>query len=231
MDLDDNNIERSARPSILDTAKLIFNTLNHVFIGFVFIYTIWICYKNGFELVFTWHVILCVFGFHVLMAESILVFYSGCSWAVALTKPQRKTTHWIMQVVGTVCIIVGIALEFYWRQINAKKHFHGTHSILGLVALILLIVNTGSGICALYARELRKRFKPIYIKLSHQFIGLACFVIGMAALVLGYKKRIFRDNTSPELLVALQIFTISVIFLSVPGVLRTLVSQARNLMR
>lgn len=165
------------------------------------------------------------------MAESIMVFYSGTSWAQALTQPQRRTTHWVMQAVGSTCIIVGIGLEIYWRQINNKAHFHGAHSILGLVALILLVLSMCNGIGSLYAIELRKRIKPIYLKLSHQFIGLACFVLGMAAIVLGYDKRIYRANSTPELQVTLQVFTVLVIFLSVPGVLRTIITQAKTLMR
>ncbi|EAT46444.1 AAEL002406-PA [Aedes aegypti] len=224
--------EKRTERSLVDTAKLLLNTLNHVFVGFVFIYTIWVCYRNGFEKLFTWHVILCVFGFHVLMAESILAFYSSCSWAVALTQPQRRTTHWIMQVIGAVCIIVGIALEYYWRDRNPeKRHFSTTHSILGLVALILLVLSMCNGLGSLYAVELRKRIKPVYLKLSHHFIGLACFVFGMAAIVLGYNKRIFRENSTPELQLTLKVLTVLVIFLSVPGVLRTIFSHVRNLLR
>lgn len=217
--------------TLVDTVKLLLNTINHVFIGFVFIYTCWICSRNGFQLVFTWHVILCMFGFHVLMAESIMVFYSGTSWAQALTHPQRRATHWVMQVIGSICIIVGIGLEIYWREINNKKHFHGPHAILGLVSLILLVLSMCNGLGSLYAVELRKRIKPIYLKLSHHFLGLACFVLGMASIVLGYDKRIYRNNSTPEMQVTLQVFTVLVIFLSVPGVLRTMITQVQNLLR
>lgn len=221
----------SSMRSFVDTIQLLLNTLNHVLIGFVFVYTVWVCYKNGFQLIFTWHVMLCVFGFHVLMAESILAFYSSCSWAVALTQPQRKTTHWVMQVVGAGSIIIGIALEIYYRETKNKKHFSSPHSILGLVALILLVISMFNGLGSLYAVELRKRIKPMYIKLSHHFIGLACFVIGMASLIIGYDKKIFRNNSTPEMQVTLRAMTILVIFLSVLGVLRTIITHVRTLLR
>lgn len=223
--------ESAPKRTLVETVQLLLNTLNHALIGFVFMYTVWVCYKNGFQLIFTWHVLLCVFGFHVLMAESIMAFYSGCSWAVALTHPQRKTTHWVMQVVGSGSIIVGIALEIYFRETKKKKHFSSPHSILGLIALVLLVLSMCNGLGSLYAVELRKRMKPMYIKLSHHFIGLACFVIGMASLFIGYSKKIFKHNTTPELLVALQIMTILVILLSVLGVLRTIFSHGRALLR
>ncbi|XP_058815762.1 transmembrane reductase CYB561D2-like [Topomyia yanbarensis] len=226
-----NADSKKAKSVCLETAQLLLNTINHIFIGFVFIYTAWICWKNGFEKVFTWHVILCVFGFHVLMAEAILLFYSRNSWSQVLRQPERRTAHWVLQVIGSVCIVVGIALEFYWRDINNKPHFHETHSILGLVALILLIVSMSNGIGALYATELRKRVKPIYLKFGHNLIGLACFVIGMASLMFGYKKRIFKENSSPEILTAIQIFTILVIFLSVFGALKTIVTQIKAIIR
>ncbi|XP_058446193.1 transmembrane reductase CYB561D2-like [Malaya genurostris] len=229
--IDSKNPDGKSKSVALETAKLLLNTINHIFIGFVFIYTTWICWKNGFEKVFTWHVFLCVFGFHVLMAESILLFYSGNSWSQVLRQPQRRTAHWMLQVIGSVCIIVGIALEFYWRDINNKPHIHENHSILGLVALILLIVSMSNGLGSLYAVELRKRVKPIYLKFGHNFIGFACFVIGMASLILGYDKRIFKENSTTEMVTVLRVFTILVIFLSVLGALKTIVTQIKAIMR
>lgn len=217
--------------TVVETIKLVLNTINHVFIGIIFVYTCWICYRNGFELIFTWHVILCMFGFHVLMAESIMVFYSGTTWAQAFTQPQRRTIHWVMQVIGSICIIVGIGLEIYFRETKNKRHFSSPHSILGLVSLILLVLSMCNGVGSLYAVELRRRIKPIYLKLSHHFIGLACFVLGMAAVVLGYDKRIYTSNSTPEIQITLKVLTVVVIFLSVLGVLRTIVNQVKTLLR
>lgn len=55
----------SARSSWFDTAKFVLNTVNHIFIGFVFIYTVWICWKYGLEKIFAWHVLLCMTGVSV----------------------------------------------------------------------------------------------------------------------------------------------------------------------
>lgn len=215
----------------LESFKRSMNILNHTLIGFTLVYTLWVCCKNGLDKFFTWHVILCVLGFNVLMTESILLLYSGNTWAQVLTLPQRRTAHWILQVVGSVCVIVGIALEYYWRDVNNKAHFSQTHSILGLIALALMLFSMSNGLGALYAIELRHRIKPNYLKISHSLIGLACFVIGMVSLIYGYKKRIFKENSIPELLVALRISAVLIILLSVAGALETIVSRINSFIR
>ncbi|XP_001848092.2 cytochrome b561 domain-containing protein 2 [Culex quinquefasciatus] len=220
-----------AKVTWVDTVKFVVNTITHVLIGFVFIYTIWVCWKYGLEQIFAWHVVLCMTGFNLLMAEAILLFYSGNTWSQVMLHPQRRTVHWILQVVGSLCVIVGIALEYYWRDINNKLHFHDTHSILGLVALILMLLSMTNGLGALFSVELRRKIKPVYMKLGHQFVGLCCFVIGMAALVLGFDKKIFRNNSTPEMRTTLQVFTVLVILTSSLGVIRTILSQLKTLFR
>ncbi|XP_055599093.1 transmembrane reductase CYB561D2-like [Uranotaenia lowii] len=224
-------LEQDHSQSLWKTGTFVLNTVNHMFIGFVCIYTAWICYVNGFEKIFTWHVLLCVFGFHLLMAEAILLFYSGNSWSQILQQPQRRTIHTVLQALGGVFIIVGIALEIYWREINNKRHFHGAHPILGLIALILVTISMCNGLGALYATELRMSIKPIYLKFGHSLLGLITFVIGMSAIVLGFDFRVFRENSTPELQTTLKVFTILVIFLSVPGALRTIASQVKTMMK
>ncbi|XP_053696075.1 transmembrane reductase CYB561D2-like [Sabethes cyaneus] len=217
------------RKSRLETFKRALTFLNHILISFTFLYTVWICWKNGFEKIFTWHVILCVFGFNVLITESILLFDGGNTWTQALTQPQRKTAHWILQTVGSICVIVGVALEFYWRGVLNKSHFCKTHSILELIAVILMILSMSNGLGALYAVELRRKIKPVYIKVVHAIAGLVCFVLGMISLWYGYKKRIFQENSIPELLVALQISTLLIIVLSVGGAVETVIIRIHTI--
>ncbi|XP_055539036.1 probable transmembrane reductase CYB561D1 [Wyeomyia smithii] len=215
----------------LETLKRLLNILNHVLIGLTFLYTMWICRKNGLEKIFTWHVILCVFGFNVLMAESILLLSSDNTWSQLLTQPQRRTGHWLLQVVGSACVIVGIALEFYWRGVLNKSHFSQTHSILGLIALIAMILSISNGLGALYAIELRQRVKPVYLKTVHTIIGLVCFVTGMVSLWYGFKKRIFQVNATPELVIALQASVILIIILSIAGAVETVIIRMISVIR
>lgn len=222
---------KSGRSSWIDTVKFVVNTITHVFIGFVFIYTMWICWKYGLEKIFAWHVVLCMTGFNLLMAEAILLFYSGNTWSQALLNPQRRTVHWVLQVIGSLCVIVGICLEYYWRDINNKRHFHDTHSILGLVALILMLLSMTNGLGALYSVELRRKIKPMYMKLGHQFVGLSCFVIGMVTLFMGFDKKIFRENSTPEMRTTLQVFTVLIILLSLLGVIQRILSQLKTMFR
>lgn len=73
----DDSVAIKSERTLVDTVKLLLNTVNHVFIGFVFIYTMWICSRNGFQLIFTWHVILSVLG--------VRITNKMCKWSNSTT--------------------------------------------------------------------------------------------------------------------------------------------------
>uniref|UniRef100_A0A182RWP8 ascorbate ferrireductase (transmembrane) n=1 Tax=Anopheles funestus TaxID=62324 RepID=A0A182RWP8_ANOFN len=110
-----------------------------------------------------------------------------------------------------------------------RRHFSSTHSIVGLISLVFLVLTLANGLMALFAIELRKRIRPIYSKLSHYLTGTVCYVLGMVAIVLAYEKRIYRQNTVTEGITMMTVFTIAVTVLSMVGVVKTIYNQLRTL--
>ncbi|XP_035905429.1 cytochrome b561 domain-containing protein 2-like [Anopheles stephensi] len=207
----------------------IFNTINHTMIGVVCIYTSWLCWINGFENLYTWHVFLTLIGYHLLMAEGIVLLYSGNGWTQKLTHSHKRTVHWLIEVVGCTCCVVGIALEIYFRQSTNRRHFSSTHSIVGLISLVFLALTLVNGLMALFAADLRKRIRPIYSKLSHYLTGTVCYVLGMVAIVLAYEKKIYHQNTITKGITMMTVFTIAVTVLSMVGVVKTMYNQFKTL--
>lgn len=110
------------------------------------------------------------------MAESILTLYSNNYWSLFLTPKTKRNVHWILQVIGSAMAIFG-TIVLYLRR---KKHFKHTHSILGLISLILVLISGFNGISALWSQEIYKKYRvrPVISKIFHNLIGTAAFVVG-----------------------------------------------------
>uniref|UniRef100_A0A182LRX6 ascorbate ferrireductase (transmembrane) n=1 Tax=Anopheles culicifacies TaxID=139723 RepID=A0A182LRX6_9DIPT len=174
-------------------------------------------------------VLVIVSLYHLLMAEGIILLYSGNGWTQKLSHSHKRTVHWLIEVVGCSCCVVGIALEIYFRQSTNRRHFSSSHSIVGLISLAFLVLTLVNGLMALFASELRKRIRPIYSKLSHYLTGTVCYVLGMVAIVLAYEKKIYHQNTITEGITMMTVFTISITVLSMVGVMKTIYNQFKTL--
>lgn len=108
-----------------------------------------------------------------------MTFYSENVWSSGLSRQSKRTIHWMLQALGSTLAIVGASLEFISRWQKGKVHFHSTHSILGLIAVIFTIIAMFNGISALWSTELKRYVRPVYLKLGHNIVGLAAFVVGM----------------------------------------------------
>lgn len=187
------------------------------------------------------------------MTEAILAFYSENVWSQQHTRYVKKTSHWILQTVGSLVAILGMIIEF----MNKQRHFTTTHAILGLVAGIFTLIGMLNGVTALFSVELKKRVKPIYFKMAHNITGMAAFVLGksvkllnlcresglfhqlnvqlfipgMTALHFGYDRKYMIKNSREDIRMWLQIFAIITIVLSIVGALRSLLKQLRIVFR
>lgn len=106
-------------------------------------------------------------------------FYSENVWSNGLSRQSKRTIHWILQAVGSILAIIGSILEFISRWQKGKVHFNSTHSVLGLIAVILTVIAMFNGISALWSTELKRYIRPVYLKLVHNIVGIAAFVVGM----------------------------------------------------
>lgn len=112
------------------------------------------------------------------MAQAIMVFYSQNIWSKKYPRHTQRRLHWILQVIGSSAAIIGIIIEYIGRWQKSKDHFISTHSTIGLIAGIFMLITMCGGVSALWSTELKKYARPIYFKLAHNFGGIAVFTTG-----------------------------------------------------
>ncbi|XP_025163729.1 cytochrome b561 domain-containing protein 2 isoform X2 [Harpegnathos saltator] len=174
------------------------------------------------------HIILCTIGYILLMSEAILVLAGENILTSAFSRRANKNIHWVLQVLGLICNLVGVGIMY-----NAKSaHFLSVHGILGFSSLVIVFVLAIFGYPVLIAVKLRKFVRPVVVKLVHNFLGIACFVLGMLAQCTGYQKRlIYRATQIENIDTALFVLTVVIMLLSLRGALFSLASQTLALVR
>lgn len=226
----------------LDWVEKYVNTANHMMIGIISVYTIWICWQLGYS-ANSLHTFLCMIGVSVIhdlvstsvirmtdiilihrilqyqffMCESIMSLYKHNSWSHLHQRRTQQHLHWILQALGSGAAIAGMAVYYVARD----RHLRSTHSQLGFASLIFTCLGILNGTAALWSRELFRFVKPVYTKLFHNVCGITAFVTGMGALILGFQKSSILRNSTPEVVLAMQIGCAVTIVLSLSGALRS----------
>ncbi|XP_055596573.1 transmembrane reductase CYB561D2-like [Uranotaenia lowii] len=208
--------------------ELMFNTINHVLMGYVTIYLSYISYMNGFGNLFSWHIFLSSVGYTFFMTESFMVMYGDNSWSSSYKVTTKRTLHWVLQAIGGIAIFIGIALEYYVKEDRNRSHFKSDHAITGLVSLILILISSLNGVITWFAAKIRHIIKPVYIKLFHYITGIGAFVIGMASLMLEYSPRRMQSTENKNMLLS---FTIIVILLTCIGTMKNMYGHLKTMCR
>lgn len=97
--------------------------------------------------------------------------------------------------------------------------------ILGFGSNILIILGVLNGSSTIWAAKLRRLVKPVYIKLLHNLTGSLCFTMGMASLIYGFEKSHFRNYSTPETVLTIQLISALTVVLSMFGPLSSLGTQ------
>uniref|UniRef100_A0A182W8Q0 ascorbate ferrireductase (transmembrane) n=1 Tax=Anopheles minimus TaxID=112268 RepID=A0A182W8Q0_9DIPT len=166
------------------------------------------CWKNGLDSFYTWHVLLSGIGFHLLMSTGISVLCEQHFFRHSSRTSYRRTIHWILQSIGSACVVAGTVLQYSNRERKHKQHIVSVHSIVGLLSVVLVIISLVSGVVALFGWELRKYFKSLWLYRAHRSIGIVTFLAGMLALVIAYDKHIFEDSFCTEIRLAIKVATV-----------------------
>ncbi|KAL0067391.1 hypothetical protein AAF712_005620 [Marasmius tenuissimus] len=135
---------------------------------------------RNYEKLFIAHAILCVIGFLLLLPAGALV----ARYFRTFTNGWFRS-HWIIQVLGGVIIILGIALGIQAVSDLGGSHFSDTHQKLGLAAFILYFVQVLLGVF-IHKIKLGKGRRPPQNYL-HAILGLAIIAIAMAQVRSGYR--------------------------------------------
>uniref|UniRef100_A0A336LK63 ascorbate ferrireductase (transmembrane) n=1 Tax=Culicoides sonorensis TaxID=179676 RepID=A0A336LK63_CULSO len=213
--------------SLTQIIEVIVNTVNHVLIGVISIYMTWLCITVEYQL-YHLHVLLSTLGYQLLMAEAILTLYSGNSWSQFLSKRQKATIHFVLQVLGSGTAIIGLGIQIYRKGGLTWKSYH---SITGTISGIFLLMNLGIGVMTFWSMKIKKWIKPLYLKFTHNLLGILCFSFGMISLYFGFEKRIVIHNATNEVKMFLQISCLITTVIICTGALKTLFHYFKTIIR
>lgn len=212
-------------PSPLELIESAINTINHMLIGSVTIYVLWLYISIPYE-IYNLHSIFGCLGYQFFMAEAILVFYKHNSWTQHLSRRAKGWIHGALQFFASSCALTGIGIELYVH--NGTLLWHNNHVFLGLTATFFLILNYILGIVVFFSGNavIRKNVNPLYLKFLHNLIGISCFVFGMTTLYFGFGRNfMLLDFVSDEIRAGLRAGTLTSAILTSLGAFRTLYSQ------
>ncbi|CAD1479559.1 unnamed protein product, partial [Heterotrigona itama] len=208
----------------------IVDLVNHILIVSLTLFTL--CYYTLGPSVSQIHATLCTLGYILMMSEAIVVFAGDGVLTNFLTHRAKKHLHWVLQTLGLVLVIAGVVHMYLAKDSNPRSHhFKSYHAILGITSLVVMVFLTVAGYPVFVAAKLRQVVRPVVIKFGHNFLGISCFVIGMASQCLGYEM--YRSMNTPSVNVTMIciIVCVAITLLSVRKALPSLVQQSVKLFR
>lgn len=167
------------------------------------------------------------FQYVLLMSEAIVALTGENVWSRKLTRRSNSHLHWMFQLVGAGFSIVGVLVIYVKRS----SHFRSYHSLIGGISVGCMSLIVLSGLPALFAAKLRKLVRPVLVKGLHNCLGIAIFVSGIVAQILGYDKFFMRSKTSGEMIDVLIVTTAMIAVFSLIGSLRSLWEQLKGICR
>ncbi|KAM3956381.1 uncharacterized protein ACR2FA_009636 [Aphomia sociella] len=208
----DNKVADSSDDYRLKIFKLTSNLLVHILIGITVGITILYAFRNGLPLSgINMHIVLCVIGYQLLMAQGFLALIPENSWSSTLRLVDKRRAHWVLQVMGS-----GLAIAGSFIAIGTKNvHWNTLHGQFALVALVFTTVSLVNGLTSLYSYELSKliRIPPNFSKIPHICFGIVAFGAASISLCYGFDKNGFRNWIYPELAITAIVFTATFTFI------------------
>ncbi|CAG9100651.1 unnamed protein product [Plutella xylostella] len=184
------------------------NALAHILIGATVMPCLLYALRNGVPLTATSvHIILCVIGHHLLMAEAILSLSPANGWSSRLRLVDKRRAHWILMTTGSGMAIAG---SFY-KILDKPVHWNTLHGQFALVALVFTVASLFNGLTSHYAYEWRVVFNANLSKITHICFGVLAYTMSSVCLIYGLDKQGVRNwATSPvidALIAAIVIYT------------------------
>ncbi|XP_068629699.1 transmembrane reductase CYB561D2-like [Battus philenor] len=199
------------------------NLLAHLLIGIVVGISFLFSLRNGLPLGPTpLHIILCVVGHQLLMAESILSLSSDNGWSQKLKLVDKRRAHWILQILGSGIALAGSFIKIVDKQV----HWNTYHGQFALVAMVFTIASLVNGLTSLYAYEFRKFLNGTISKLTHICFGVVAFAASSISLCYGFDKNFFKAWATEEFTHAIIAFTAALTFIVIINPCITFFSKA-----
>ncbi|KAJ2951839.1 hypothetical protein O0L34_g14003 [Tuta absoluta] len=190
-----------------------FNLLAHILVGMTVAICFLFAFRGDLPLGATpLHIVLCVSGYQLLMAEAILSLTNQNGWSSKFRLIDKRRAHWIMQILGSGLAIAGSFVKI----LDKSSHWTSLHGKFALVALVFTVVCLVNGLTSLWAYEIRRFIPPNLSKITHICFGTVAFGAAGISLCYGMDKAFFRNwtgnNSTANAFIALaSIMTIIVI--------------------
>ncbi|XP_047997977.1 uncharacterized protein LOC125235450 [Leguminivora glycinivorella] len=205
------------------------NLLSHIFIGVTAGVSLLFALRNGLPVGATpQHIILCVLGYQLLMAEAILSLSPHNGWSSRLKYVDKRRAHWILQLLGSGLALAGCFIKI----LDKSVHWNTLHGQFALVSIVFTTVSLVNGLTSLYAYELRKfRLPPNLSKLTHICFGIVAFAAASISLCYGFDKNSFRNWASSNFTTAMISFVGALTFIIILNPFITFFSKSRGLFK
>jgi len=131
----------------------------------------------GPKVLFAWHPTLMSIGFLFFMTSGLVAYRSPY---LQNNRIAARTTHIVLQVLGSLSVFAGLIIIVVnkFSLSPPHGHFQSAHSIMGLIAIILVFVQFCSGLFK--ASMIPQKYLP-----WHGDVGHLGYVFGIATLILG----------------------------------------------
>ncbi|XP_053614703.1 uncharacterized protein LOC128677701 [Plodia interpunctella] len=181
----------------------IINSLTHMLLGAVACSSFILVQLGLWSASFSQHVYLCVTGYIILMSVAIMSYDPNTSWSRHLKYQEKKTSHILLQIVGSVLAITGSII----RIKNLNTNFETTHGILGLVAMILTMMSLIGGLINLFLSGSKN---SLLLKTVHSCVGSLALVIAFICLCFGFDNvyRAIFGNAAANMSISFTIFAL-----------------------
>ncbi|XP_052750349.1 uncharacterized protein LOC113521761 isoform X2 [Galleria mellonella] len=210
---------------VLKIVRSVTNLTAHILIGATVGICVWFGFRNGLPLSATSiHIVLCVIGYQLLMAEAILCLSPDNSWTASYRVIDKKRAHWILQIVGSALAITGSFIKFA----NKTSHWNSLHGKFALVALVFTCMSLVNGLSSLYSHELRSVIPGNISKISHICFGSIAFAAASTSLCCGFNKHSFTSWATSPLAYTATAFTTIFTFIVIVSPLINFVKKIRR---
>ncbi|CAB3372225.1 Hypothetical predicted protein [Cloeon dipterum] len=192
-------LRKSGQPDLRMTFLSLVDALSHALAIWLVVYLSWDCFSH-FELL-AWHGPLFTLAYVLFMTEGLLIFLPHSVLTRGWGHKHLVKLHWILQLLGFICIVLGMIIIVVYKLLNNKRHFAKPHSITGLVAVILAVL------VSLFGWKYHLGFKMSNLKLAHTALGVVAYGVGMAAQILGYFSNYYKKKHDVDWRVFLSVIT------------------------
>ncbi|KAI9577998.1 cytochrome b561 domain-containing protein 2 [Glossina fuscipes] len=163
------------------------NTINHVLIGLIGIYTTLLAKSLNFQDT-ALHMFLTIIGIHVLGAEALMSHYPYNPLTNRLSHRNKCRYHAVLQMIGGSMALLGVVGKIR----STEVHFATWHGKIGLSAAFMCFSSLCGGFLNYFQPKfIHKIYTKAEVKYRHNFFGMITFSLGIATILLGYFTQFF----------------------------------------